>query len=862
MTETDASQDLPADDGPHNNPRQPKRIVLCADGTGNAFRRQESNVWRIYSALDVSSNQQITHYIAGVGTSAFRPWALIDSATGIGVPSNVRRLYEFLCWNYQDGDEVYVFGFSRGAFTIRTLIGMIASEGLLSTLSTDGLASRPEMRRNVMAAWRAYRSKPAKPLSQEAPTIKMTRLIRDGVLALWHHLLHHETYADVQTRSNYPAEIAFAGLFDTVEAYGVPLEEMRDAIDWAVWPIKFRNHFMSGIVRKARHALSLDDERQTFHPVRIDPRDPTDVTPGRLTENAEPQAGERIKEVWFAGSHSDVGGGYPEDGNALTALKWMLGELGGALTFDPAMLQEASGGASSLSTVHDSRLGTGVLWRYFPRVIGTGPAEGGWPVIHHSVIEKMVFGPDRYAPHVLPKEVRVLMPDGTLVPIQGFELRRRTQPAPDTAAARKTALPPGEQMAQEALAGLRPPNSAYVESVRDGIWLRRKAYFLLLCTLLAIAAFPLTSGLFVGRPAVAEGDRLDASGVLATSNDFLAPFIQDIYSSFSAVIPFYAMPWAKAAVATPLVAIVLLALAIILFLTNGALRDRIDDDARCAWFGPRQGADAAPRTSAFFRMARTLRSRAPRVGKRGVSYWIWFGASLVGMAAALFLYLDRVALSFRLGTGNLCVVNRGQKPRVPDIGQPQTAEGLQTSNPCWDTGLFVEKGSTYAITIQMTQPFLDREIVADIAGFTDDSWAHWLATPLKRWSTLPYFQPIARIGAQGMIEIPLNPANGSQPKHLDNGARLPRTAERGRCEPVEADPAQVAAIRDKYRLETAMTAHFVPPESGELYLFFNDALFGSNIFAWLALTPSADCFYRNNSGAAKIIVEQLADTHP
>lgn len=241
---------------------------------------------------------------------------------------------------------------------------------------------------------------------------------------------------------------------------------------------------------------------------------------------------------------------------------------------------------------------------------------------------------------------------------------------------------------------------------------------------------------------------------------------------------------------------------------------------------------------------------------------MWFGASLAVIAVASFLYLDRVALSFRVGSDNLCIVNKGQKPRVPGIGQPQTAEGLQTSSPCWDTGLFVNKGSACAITIQMTQPFRDREIVADIAGFTDDSWAHWLATPLRRWATLPYFQPIARIGAQGRVEFPLNSGNGTQPKHLDNGARLVEMAEHRRCEPVEADPAQVVAITDKYRLETAMTARFVAPESGELYLFFNDAIFGSDMFAWIAMTPSADCFYRNNSGAEKNIVEQLAETHP
>ena len=66
-------------------------------------------------------------YIQGVGTSGFRPFAMVDAATGVGVPSNVRKLYRFLCWNWRPGVEIYMFGFSRGAFTIRTLIGLIAS---------------------------------------------------------------------------------------------------------------------------------------------------------------------------------------------------------------------------------------------------------------------------------------------------------------------------------------------------------------------------------------------------------------------------------------------------------------------------------------------------------------------------------------------------------------------------------------------------------------------------------------------------------------------------------------------------------------------------------------------------------------
>jgi uncharacterized protein (DUF2235 family) len=95
----------------------PRKIVLLADGTGNAFTTQESNVWRLYDALDQSKPDQISYYIKGVGTSGFKPFAIIDGATGVGVPSNVRKLYRFPCWNWKPGDEVYMFGFSRGSFT-------------------------------------------------------------------------------------------------------------------------------------------------------------------------------------------------------------------------------------------------------------------------------------------------------------------------------------------------------------------------------------------------------------------------------------------------------------------------------------------------------------------------------------------------------------------------------------------------------------------------------------------------------------------------------------------------------------------------------------------------------------------------
>jgi len=147
-----------------------RKLVLFADGTGNAFTTQESSVWRLYEALDHTQPDQISHYIKGVGTAGWAPLAALDGATGIGVPSNVRKLYRFLCWNWREGDEIYIFGFSRGAFTARTLASMVASQGLVPAEIEGTPVSHEEMERNAMAAWREYR-RDTVPLKKSLPTI-------------------------------------------------------------------------------------------------------------------------------------------------------------------------------------------------------------------------------------------------------------------------------------------------------------------------------------------------------------------------------------------------------------------------------------------------------------------------------------------------------------------------------------------------------------------------------------------------------------------------------------------------------------------------------------------------------------------
>ena len=110
-----------------------RKIVLLSDGTGNsAAKVWRTNVWRVFESLDLSGSDQIAFYDDGVGTSSFKPVAVLGGAFGFGLKRNIIDLYKFACRNYRDADdEIYAFGFSRGAFTIRVLIGLILEQGLV-----------------------------------------------------------------------------------------------------------------------------------------------------------------------------------------------------------------------------------------------------------------------------------------------------------------------------------------------------------------------------------------------------------------------------------------------------------------------------------------------------------------------------------------------------------------------------------------------------------------------------------------------------------------------------------------------------------------------------------------------------------
>jgi uncharacterized protein (DUF2235 family) len=311
---------------------QPKRIVVFSDGTGNSSGKLfRTNVYRLYDALDLGSQgsgvpTQIAYYNNGVGTSTFRFLAVLGGVFGVGLKRNLLNLYEYVCRNYNENypntaekDTIYAFGFSRGAFTIRLLVGLICSQGIVP------YADERELHRNCSDAMRRF-------LGQNAPDLfpwlfRSVRWLRDRVIQTWRRLRNQSYNVPAQ----FTPDIEFVGVWDTVAAYGGPFVEITRGIDQYVWPLTMTNYELHPKVKAARHALALDDERDSFWPLLwdevADERGGAGTSAEPWTDEQRARAGDRLKQVWFAGMHSDVGGGYPDDSLGYVSLKWMLDEL-------------------------------------------------------------------------------------------------------------------------------------------------------------------------------------------------------------------------------------------------------------------------------------------------------------------------------------------------------------------------------------------------------------------------------------------------------------------------------------------------------------------------------------------------------
>ena len=397
-----------------------KRIIVLSDGTGNsAAKVWRTNVWRTFEALDLSGSDQVAFYDDGVGTSSFKPLAILGGAFGYGLKRNVIELYKFLCRNYKSAtenrnlygndcadDEIFAFGFSRGAFTIRVLMGLVLDQGLVK--------ADTEARLNSLAL-DAYRNYRARHFHTKTRNEQPFRAIRDWLLRRSPSLF----IPGARTVNT----IRFLGLWDTVAAYGLPVDEMTRGVSRYLWPLELPNHRIDpGRILRACHALSLDDQRTTFHPILWDESNlPTAPNPPKpyLTRD------EKVTQIWFAGVHANVGGGYPDDSLAHLPMVWIWKEakdcklkFKASPTSDPDALLNAQSKTDKDGRLYDSRSGLAGYYRYGPRSVhdlcnvkSPDPLDCvsiERPKIHESVFQRLAIGAHCYAPVGLPPEYDVV----------------------------------------------------------------------------------------------------------------------------------------------------------------------------------------------------------------------------------------------------------------------------------------------------------------------------------------------------------------------------------------------------------------------------------------------------------------------
>ncbi len=374
-----------------------RNIVLLSDGTGNsAGKLFKTNVWRAYQALDLSGADQLAHYDDGVGTSSFKPLAIIGGAFGWGLKRNLIDLYTFLCRNYREGDQIYGFGFSRGAFTIRVLIKFILAHGLVENYLSDD-----DLRRKAVRLYREFRKSQKTQFRLEA----IARVIRDLGIVLLDRLYRPYEGRKIATRS--VEKIRFLGLWDTVDAYGLPIEELKRGIDRYLWPLGLDDPVLDERIDKACHALSIDDQRTTFHPLLWDESETDGFNESNTTDN------EVLTQVWFAGAHSNVGGGYPDDGLSFVPLNWMIAEARKKeLVFNTLTLDEYQGSTAPYGRIYNSRSAFGAYYRYDPRFLNPPRDRQGSVIptlkIHETVVWRIAAGTDGYAPFNLPSDFKVV----------------------------------------------------------------------------------------------------------------------------------------------------------------------------------------------------------------------------------------------------------------------------------------------------------------------------------------------------------------------------------------------------------------------------------------------------------------------
>lgn len=408
-----------------------KNIVILFDGTSNEIAADRTNILRLFGTLR-QTDDQIVYYDPGVGTfGADNAWSrgwrktveVWGLATGWGIDANVKQAYRFLVENYQaaprdkDGkkigedDRIYLFGFSRGAYTARVLAGFIHSLGLI----------RPQQLNLLDYAYRTYKGIS----DHKTAVIDKSRAEDDGKSAFADMRLYERTL-----KGHRPA-IELLGLFDTVASV---IESGKIGLKLKTHPFTHRNPS----VRAVRHAIAIDERRTMYRSEPWTPDQPFWGSPFPPPKD-RPVVPQDVKEVWFTGVHGDVGGGSPEARSALikVPLAWMIEETKPmGLDYATRTVNEIVLGKNpnkpyvkpdAMARAQDSMSLAWRLVEYLPRRVPAsswrrGGKGGGiylplcdprfipaGALIHQSVVDRLNGAPadSRYRPVNLPSQYRI-----------------------------------------------------------------------------------------------------------------------------------------------------------------------------------------------------------------------------------------------------------------------------------------------------------------------------------------------------------------------------------------------------------------------------------------------------------------------
>lgn len=296
-----------------------KRIVICCDGTWNSSDKENSltnvrKLWEFVRPHDGQGHRQMPLYFPGLGVSALER---LQGGLGWGLSQNVREAYHECVARFDPGDELFLFGFSRGAYTARSVAGLIRNSGMLKRAHLDQLD----------AAYELYRRRGERTGPRTAPAIEFRKKFS------------HET------------RIKLIGVWDTVGSLGIPTIAMglANVLFRGRW--SFHDVELSTWVDFAYQALAIDERRGPFRPT--------------IWKQRPDAVNQTLEQVWFAGVHSDIGGGYPETGLSDLALLWMLDKAASCgLAFDWDLITQHVH-PDPLGTMHDSLT---IFYRVLERV--------------------------------------------------------------------------------------------------------------------------------------------------------------------------------------------------------------------------------------------------------------------------------------------------------------------------------------------------------------------------------------------------------------------------------------------------------------------------------------------------------------